>query len=186
MKIYFTASSAYRNVYKPIYERVVNFLENKGHEVFGNTLSEEVPQPYNTTAHTIKGWHKEWSSYISECDLVIVEASYPSTIHIGFEIGMILSRGKPTILLFKEGKDPIYINEFYANKFVKSEYTEKSLEDVLAWCLDEIEHISNRRFTFFISTQIETFLDGVSKKKGISRSEYIRKLIEEKMPKETH
>lgn len=73
MKIYFTASSAYRNTYKPIWERVVNFLEKRGHEVFGNTLSEEVPSPQNTTSHTIQEWYKEWSSYISECDLVIVE-----------------------------------------------------------------------------------------------------------------
>lgn len=181
MKIYFTASSIYKSKNKYICEKIINFLENKGHEVFGNTLSEEMPIHKETTVHRIKEWYKEWSSYIQNCDFVIVEASYPSSVHIGFEIGNILSKGKPLILLFKESQDPIYINNLHSSKLVKSEYTSENIIDILTWCLKEIEQVFNRRFTFFISPEIEKFLDEMSKKEKISRSEYIRRLIENRI-----
>lgn len=64
---------------------------------------------------------------------------------------------------------------------IKLEYSLKVIEEALDWGLEEAEQMLNRRFTFFISPEIDTFLDKISKKSGRSRSEYIRELIEEKM-----
>lgn len=178
MNIYFVASISQRNLYKDNYRQIIDYLEKCGHTVFGKVILENIPSLQNSTEHKIREWHKEWSLYVQESDLVIVEGSYPSTIHIGFELGMIVSRGKPTILLHKSGKEPKFINNLYSNRLVKSEYSNENVEEVLKWCLEEIERISNRRFTFFISPEIETFLNEISKKTGISRSEYIRELIE--------
>jgi len=183
MKIYFTASSSYRNLKRGNCERIVNYLEKKGHQVFGGTLSENHPSVSEASEYHIRQWYLEWASYINSCDLVLIEGSYPSTIHIGFELGLILARAKPVILLFLNEKDPIYISEMYSTRLVKSEYTENNLEDVLKWCLDEVDHVLNRRFTFFISPDIESFLEEISKVHKISRSEYIRNLIEDKMKK---
>ena len=181
MKIYFSGSKYNRKDFIPVYERISKLLEQQGHEVYSKILSKEVLSPLRTTAHKIQQWFEEWSSYIRDCDFALIEASYPYTIHIGFEIGMCLMRGKPVVVLYKEPYDPIFINPLYSPRLIKSEYTLSTLEESLQWCIDEIKNTVNRRFTFFISPEIDLFLDSVAKKDGLTRSEYIRGLIEEKM-----
>ena len=118
---------------------------------------------------------------IQECDLAIIEGSCPSTIQIGLEMTMILERGKPVIFLYKEGMSPLFINAISSIKLIKSEYTESDLEDTLGWCLEELDHISNRRFTFFISQEIEEFIRKTASKNKLSKSEFIRHLIKKEM-----
>lgn len=183
MKIYFTASVFHQQTFATIYKRIVKFLEKNGHEVSGAILSQELPEQEDVSAHAIEEWYKKWHTQLRECDLAIVEGSYPSTIHVGFELSLITATGKPLILLFKEGRDPAFITNGYANRLIKSEYSEETLEDTLTWCLDEAEKIANKRFTFFISPEIEAFLNNVVKKSNHSRSEYIRKLIEDEIKK---
>ena len=178
MKIYFTASSAFKKEYREEYTRIVDFLKKKKHEVYEKIMAENLPKITSVSANEIKEWQKEWAAYVHECDCVIVEGSYPSTIHIGFETGMILSRGKPLILLYKLGLDPVFINNNYSGKLIKSEYDENNLEEVLEWCLTESKHLINHRFTFFISPEMEVYLEQVAEKKCISKSEHLRMLIE--------
>ncbi len=185
MKIYFAAAPEYKQEKIKTYQQIVEFLHRAGHEVFEKVLSEHLPVAAQTSSREIAAWHQEWSAYISECDLVIIEGSYPSTIHIGFELGLILSRGKPVVLLFERGKDPVLIDQIYSSRLVKSEYADNNLSDVLAWCLEEADKITSRRFTFFIPPDIEDFLDKIVAGKETSRSEYIRKLIKKEMKAKT-
>lgn len=181
MKIYFAAAPEYKQEKIKTYQQIVEFLHQAGHEVFEKVLSEHLPVAAQTSSREIAAWHQEWSAYISECDLVIIEGSYPSTIHIGFELGLILSRGKPVVLLFERGKDPVLIDQLYSSRLVKSEYTDDNLSEILAWCLEEADKITSRRFTFFIPPDIEDFLDKIVTDKETSRSEYIRELIKREM-----
>lgn len=185
MKVYFSASLENKYKHKNIYKRIINYLQKNNHRVFEKILSQHLPKKAQTSTHELKNWYKEWFSYISECDLAIIEGSYPSNIHIGFELGLILSKAKPTILLFQANKNPVFINKFYSSRLIKSEYTPDNLEEVLDWCLKEAEDISNRRFTFYISPEIDSFLEKISNK-GISRSEYIRDLIQAKIKQKTN
>jgi len=183
VKIYFTASEVNKKGLKQIYQRIVNHLQQQGHDVFEKVLSEYTLDVTNLSSREIKEWYKEWLVYVGEADLAIVEGSYPSTIHIGFELGLILSRGKPVILLFEAGKEPVLINQLFSSRLIKSEYSEHNIEEVIDWCLEEAEKIANRRFTFYISPEIDTYLDKVVDKGLVSRSEYIRNLIKKEMKK---
>lgn len=107
--------------------------------------------------------------------------SHPSCIHTGFELGMILTRGKPVILLFEEGKNPSFVDNVFTSRLIKSEYNKNNLNEVLEWCLEEARGLSNRRFTLFISPDIEKFLEEKSISDGTSKSEFIRSLIEKEM-----
>lgn len=111
------------------------------------------------------------------------EGSFPSSIHIGFETGMILARGNPVIILHKKDRDPVFINKFHTSRLIKSEYDNNNIEEVLDWCIEEVKQLVNRRFTFFVSPEIENFLDKVVDNNGVTRSEYIRNLIEGEMQK---
>ncbi len=172
MKVYFLTSLRENKNFDDTSVRVNEHLKKYRYELYEKITSDYQPS---------KNWYAEWSNYISQCDFVIVEGSYPSTIHIGFETGMILMRGKPVILLYKKAHDPVFINSLHSPRLIKSEYDETNLEEVLDWCLEEIKELQNRRFTFFISPEIENFLDEVADQRGTTRSEFIRGLIENEM-----
>ncbi|OGY16566.1 MAG: hypothetical protein A2785_03165 [Candidatus Chisholmbacteria bacterium RIFCSPHIGHO2_01_FULL_49_18] len=183
MKVYFTASLRYKKRFGGIYREIVEDLEKDGHEVYSEILSEHLPEFSDVSSQKLRQWSKEWASFIRECDFVLVEGSYPSTIHIGFEVGMALAQGKPVVLLFQQGHDPIFLNTFIANKLIKTEYDERDLQDILRWSVEEVEQLSSRRFTFFISSEIDEYLSQVAKGGSLSRSEYIRGLIEREIEK---
>lgn len=183
MKIYFVASSMYRTTYKSVYKQIIDFLEKQNHEVLGKTLVGRLVPLNSISLHKIREWQKEWFSYINHADLILVEGSYPSSIHIGFELGLALEKGKLIILLYKEGKNPVFINELYSSRLIKSEYTDENIEEVLSWCLKEAEQLTNRRFTFFISSEIENFLGIICKQRNLNKSKYIRSLIEREIKK---
>lgn len=160
---------------------MVNWLHKAGHDVFEEILSEHLPDISLVSGHQIKEWYKKWTSYVSARDCMVVEGSYPSSIHVGFEVGEILSRNKPVVLLYEDDRNPIFVNELYSPRLIKSSYTKETIGETLSWCLEELEHVMSRRFTFFVSAEINTFLDTIAKQQGVSRSEYIRMLIERQM-----
>jgi len=179
MKISYLTSYSDKEDHLGISIRIKNHLQKQKHEVFEKSLSAYIPEQDSTIK--ITQWYSEWSDYIKKSDFVIVEGSYPSTIQIGFETGMILWRGKPVVLLYKTAHDPVFINNLQSPRLIKSEYDDTNLEEVLDWCLEEVKELSNRRFTFFISPEIENFLDEVVSQNGTTRSEFIRGLIENEM-----
>ena len=183
MKIYFTGSKAKGKNKIEFYQKIVEFLEGKGHEVHTAILAKHLPDFSSVSQEKLKNWFKEWSSYVGLCEALVVEGSYPSTIHIGFEIGMALSRGKAVILIFERGKDPIFINDMHSSRLIKSEYGKDDLFNVLDWALEEVERVSHRRFTFYISPEIDDYLSEIVNSADISRSEYIRMLIEKEIRK---
>ena len=77
---------------------------------------------------------------------------------------------KPHILQY-QGQEALY--------FV--EYTDTNLEKVLEEYIEYAKEHSDTRFNFFISPQIGTFLDWISRKKKLPRAVYLRRLIEEDM-----
>lgn len=183
MRIYFTASSRDRKTYGKLYRDIVEILQQEGHDVYTEILSEHLPEFSLVSRQQLLEWSKKWSSYIRDCDFSIVEGSYPSTIHIGFEIGMILARGKPVVLLYQRGCDPIFLNEFSSSRLIKSEYETSDLREVLRWGIEEVVQLSSRRFTFYINSEIDEFLSNVVEERGVSRSEYIRELLQREMKK---
>jgi regulator of sigma D len=183
MKVYFLASSVQKNELEKIYSRIIKHLDANSSEVYEKILSQHNPATDGASSHGVKEWYKEWTEYIKECDFAIAEVSKPSSAQIGFEIGMILSRGKPVAVLHKRDRDPVFINDLYCPKLIKSEYTEDNIEEVIDWCIDEVDAISNKRFTFYITPEIDMFLDKRSKAEKVSRSEMIRSLIDKEMDK---
>jgi len=183
MKVYFLASFNQKDELGKTYLRIVEHLNKRCKEVYEKVLIQHDTKDDNTSSHSVKEWYREWSEYIHECDFAVAEVSEPSSARVGFEIGMILSRGKPVIVLHRSDRDPVHINKLYSPKVVKSEYTDNTLEEVIDWCIEEVEAISDKRFTFYISSEIDTFLERRSNDQSLSRSEVIRMLIENEMKK---
>ena len=180
MKIYFSASHYQKDLLKNCY-RIIDYLQKTKHEVFEYLVPHGLSNNQEITVKHLKQLFKGWSAYLSDCDCAIFEASYPSSVHVGFDMGAALNRGKPIVILYQEKRNPVFIPEFYSPKIIKCEYDQASLERTVDWALAEAEKLSNRRFTFFISPEIENYLNEIIKEQNVSRSEFIRHLIEEKM-----
>ncbi len=177
MKIYFTASQAQKEDSQHIHERIVNHLEDGGHQVFKAFPPEELDKFSNLPQFKLNEFSKEWSSHLADADCAVVEGSYPSSIHVGYQLGQLVSQQKPTILLYKTDRNPVLANGIDSSRLVKSVYDEDVLEDVLDWCLDEVKNTFNRRFTFYISPEIDIKLNKASEANSVSKSEIIRQLI---------
>lgn len=177
MIIYFSGSTIDTSAL-PSFGQIVSRLEHLGHTVYQRILSEHLPGVGKITSRGVREWYTQWLHYVATADLVVVEGSYPSSIHVGFEMGAIAMRSKPIILLYREGRDPVFIHQLHYSRLIKSGYTKENLSEVLDWCLGELEHTMNRRFTFYVSPEIDEYLTTIVEQNDTSRSEYIRGLIE--------
>lgn len=183
MKIYFLASLNQKVEFEPIYKKIIDYLNKDGNEIYEKILSQHIPQVDSVPTHKIEEWYREWSEYITECDFVVAEASYPSCVQVGFEIGMLLAHSKPVILLHRANRDPVFINYQYSPRLIKTEYDNENLDEVLDWSIQEVKALSQKRFTFYVTPDIDGYLDRLSKKKDVSKSEIVRALIEKEMIK---
>lgn len=182
MKIYFTGSLHNRDIDKILYTRIVDYVKKLGHEVkYDHILSSEIVNLDKQTASDRITYYDKLNKWISSSDLVLCEVSYPSTINIGHEVSLALGKGKPVIALYQRGRAPGVLQGLTSERFVLVEYTDDDLERVVNYALEDAGSQVDVRFNFFISPQIGTYLDWVSKKKRLPRAVYLRKLIEEDM-----
>ena len=185
MKIYITAPIYYRQELKPALLEAIRFLKKEGHQLLSDDILETPLEEALSSSQKIQTtWFETWRKYISAADLAVAEISYLGTVNVGFEIASILSRGMPVIGLYQEGKDPVFLGELHSSRLIKVSYGKNTpIKEALAWALEEAKQMISRRFTFFIPPSIDNFLEELYRKKGISKSEFIRSLIGEYMQK---
>jgi len=183
MKVYFTAAIYQREELFKEYKAILHVIKELGHEVLTSfdILNKKLDQVLHERSEDTERHFLLWCKTIAKADAAVVEASFPSSVNIGMEVGALLERGKPTICLYLSGRDPVFTSEMHSSRLLKTEYTLDSVKDTLQWGFEEVEQMINRRFTFFISPELDAYLSQVMKKKGISRSDFIRTLIVREM-----
>ncbi len=185
MKIYITAPIYFRKELRPVLSEIIKFLKQEGHELLSDDILETpLAEALSASQKVQARWYETWRKYISAADIAVAEISYPGSVNVGFEIASILSRGKPVIGLYHEGKDPVFLGDLHSSRLIKISYIDaKSVKEALSWAIDEVKQMISRRFTFFIPPEIDNFLAELYRENGISKSEFIRSLIEREMNK---
>lgn len=181
MKVYFTGQLYRKKDYIGQYRAIIKSLKDLDHEVLEYVMEYSADDVLAETSEQTQAWYKTWYRCLDEMDVCVAEISFPSTINIGFEVATILEKGKPVVAIFQKDSDPVFMSPEFSRRMIKVEYTLDNVKEVLGWALEEAEQWLHRRFTFFISSEIDSFLDKVSQDDGISRSEFIRGLIESEM-----
>lgn len=181
MKIYFSGSISGKKQYLDYYKLIINTLINLGHTVISDylfkTTEEEVLK--QTIDEHIKT-HQFLAKSKIESDLVVAELSYRS-FGQGQEIAHAFRVGKPVLGLYLKNKRPHLILNDAGDKLLLAEYDNESLKDVIEQGIDYPSQGFEKRFTMIFPSIIVDYLDTVSRDKNISRSEYIRALIEKEM-----
>ena len=121
-------------------------------------------------------FYEKTISYIKQADINIFECSSPS-LGLGYQIEKSLQFNKPTIVLYLEGHVPHFLVGVDEDKLVIKVINEKNLLETLTSAINEARNKADKRFNFFISPALLTYLENESRNQNITKSTFIRSLI---------
>lgn len=183
MKVYFTASLRGVQFYKEYYEKIFHFIEKLGHtHLDKEILTLNSVQYYSELEY--KGHDADVDLYnrkmrtLQQADVCIFESSFHS-LSIGFQIEKALYYLKPTIVLYLDNNKPHFLEGIENEKLIISAYKTSNVHKVLRESIAKANKKKEQRFNFFLSPELLTYLEETSKKKGLTKSRYIRSLIEQ-------
>ena len=184
MKIYFLGAISGLIKYRKNYEKEVRILEKMGHHVLSDHILE---RDNNQSGIFVIKDDKEYFEYmtgrIKSSDVVVADISHP-TANIGYEISYALSNNVPVLALYSESKGrkvfPLLVGN-QSDLLCLREYNSKSISNILKEEMGKLEDSACIKFTIMINPQIASYLDWISEKNKLTRSAFIKKLIEDYM-----
>ncbi|MCL4417288.1 MAG: ribbon-helix-helix domain-containing protein [Actinobacteria bacterium] len=181
MIVYFTASIVGKKRYLSNYLKIIDIIKNKRFSIISDHIinTTETQIHLETKEERLK-FNKQLEGWISSCDFMIAETSFPS-ISVGYEISFAQKLGKPVLILYSEGRAPSLLALNKDEKLICEKYTSETLQDIIDDFISYIQGTEETRFTFFITPEIALHLEKISKKEKLPKSVYLRKLIEKDM-----
>lgn len=187
MKIFLTVSKTGMDTFKKSYEAVLEELKAQGVHIeatFVKTYLGKMPslKSVRNLANSEDTYRYVHDSAVRQAilrsDGVVIEASYPS-FRLGFEAFFALSVQKPVLVL---SLDHNYAHLIDQPHFFGARYTPFTLPDEIEKFLKHIRQYKlNNRFNLFISNTQKQLLEKAAAQHNVSKSDYIRKLIEKDM-----
>jgi len=169
MKVFFTASWRGKKDFGQYYQKIYQIIES-----FGNLLlDDDVLVKSKEAAEKL---YEKKIRLIQEADVCFFEASVPS-LSLGYQIRKSLESNKPTVVLYFKNNPPSFLLGAKEEKLIISQYDEKNLPQTVKKVLAEVAKLRDKRFNFFISTDLLNYLEEASAKLKITKSTFIRNLI---------
>lgn len=184
MKVYFSAARVFKNELLENYTQILEVLKDEGCTVFENTVNHKNKSTLEMSDNEKVDNYRQIIKWIDKSDFCVMEASFPSTLHIGHEITISIDKNKPTIVLFEKGKMPAQFMGLKNDRLIWVEYELGKVKQALAKAIEETRDLMDVRFNFFVSPKILNYLDWVAKEKKVPRSVFLRGLIEKEMKKD--
>ncbi len=187
MQIYFAASVRGYSFYSSEYKAIIAALKStKCNLISASYEKEEIKKFYNNLENGGLKIQNEYFNHtielIKSCDINIFECSSPS-LGVGFQVERSLEYNKPTVILYLKDHLPHFFIGSNNDKLLLREYMTSTAKSVVESCIEEAKHLTDKRFNFFISPSLLTYLESASKKLSITKSTFIRNLILDHMRK---
>jgi hypothetical protein len=177
MNVYFTASIVGKKKYLAHYQSIIDVVKKEGHSIKADHILNASENQINMQSeHKREQFHKKLKKWIMDAQCMIVETSFPS-ISVGFEISLALNLNKPVLVLFTD-EAPTLLSGYNDEKMICQQYTPATVEDIVQDFLHYVKGTSEHRFTFFITTEMNQFLEEISTNNKIPKSVYLRQLID--------
>lgn len=181
MKVYFTASIVGKKHYLSSYLKIIDILKAKKFEIIYDHIISTTPDIIRSeNKEELLKYQQKLEKWIKESDFIIAETSFPS-ISVGFEISLALSLGKPVLILYCAGHPPSLLAHHSNEKLACEKYSPDTVKDIIDEFINYVRGTNDTRFTFFITSEIASFLNKISNKQKLPKSVYLRKLIEREM-----
>lgn len=185
MQIYFLGSISALDKCASQYLKIIEILETSQHKVWYEHIIKR--KPGEKDYYPVKedsDYHDLTVNRIKYSDAMFAEVSYP-TVNVGYEIAFALSIGLPVYAFYKDDTElPTMFKGNSDPNFKKFAYNDSNLKDLINTALDEWDMNASDQIVLPVSPIIRRYLNWVSKKFGVSRSTYVRSLIENKMLKD--
>jgi len=183
MRVFFTAPRQGKQYFDYYYQQILSFLDNEGYEninkdyLLNNSgASEQELKKVGKNIYPLQ--HKLLLERIHMADILIYECSFQS-FSIGFLIEKALELDKPVIGLCLENHVPNFLLGLESVKFQLVEYNKETLPSALKAAIKKASFHTDKRFNFYISPDMLAYLNVVTKKQSITKSTFIRNLIQE-------
>ncbi len=174
MKIYLLSA----NKDSSIIERIKSTLKNSNHKVDVNIIDVKNKDDYSS----------DEVNHILKYDLVLVEGSNTNA-QLGYESAFALEKGVPVVVLYHDETGNRDLFPLMAlnpkSKLIIRGYKVAELETQLEDTVNEVENYNNNQFRLSFNKQTSDYLKWVSENKKITKSDYIRGLIDLAMKKDT-
>lgn len=181
MNVYFTGSITSHDANRDHYEQIVSSLRRMGHEVIAdhilNMTEERVEQKPRGERLSFNRQVEEW---IQSCNCVIAETSVPS-VSVGYEIAMAARIGVPVLILHRTGGGPSLLTHHKNEQILVEKYNAHTINTILEDFMAYVKDSRDIKFTFYLSHKYAMYLDEQAKKRQMSKSAYLRWLIQQDM-----
>jgi len=185
MKIYFMAGMRGQGKYIEVYELIYKYLEELRYQVIDKVVLEKKSSEFYKELEkggdvAFQNFYTRVMNNIKSADVNVFECSIPS-LGLGYQVQKSIDFNKPTIVLYEGENLPHFLAGSQDDRFIMKKYTQDNLKKVLEEALEEAKERSDKRFNFFISPKLLSYLEETSKDEGITKSMFIRNLILEHM-----
>jgi hypothetical protein len=178
MKIYFSGAKTQKKKYGVFYKKIVVFLERSGHQVFQDSISS--CQHQTTIKKPLDRFHsyQQVLKWIKNSDAVFLEVSFPSTLRLGYEISLALDQAKPVVALYHQHSEPSFFLGLDHELLLWVDYNENTIVTNLQRSVRFIQENFQIRFNCKLSYSQHRHLEKASKKVFLTKSAYLRQLIQ--------
>lgn len=186
MKIYFHCSLIGKEQYLKEYSAIVEILQNLKHEIFADHIFKKNYKGLSQESENeIYEDVQRKKNLIKSCDAVVIESTYPS-IGVGYIIAYALEQHKSVLVLYQQSPHAMLLSE--RNRLLTlKKYNianKKSLLRDLKLFLEKTQKkILKYRFNMMIDQSLNDLLSQEAGKLRISKADYVRQLIFEKLVK---
>lgn len=184
MHVYFNASMAGKEDYLPEFQAIVSIIENLGHKVCADHVLRR--NPIDVNRQTRKQHELDFRmarKEIQKSDVMVVEATHPS-IGVGHTMTLALELHKSVLILHQHYPHGLLVGDPNRLLFLKQYNPEnnKELKKIIKEFLEKAgKRLLNIRFNLMIDETEEDYLQWASRKKRISKADYIRQLIDNEL-----
>lgn len=183
MKVFFTASQRGRDNLDKQYKKIFEEIKGLGYQHVDNEIVT-IPSKEFYTELSEGGRNANVMLYknniknLTQADINVFECSLHS-ISLGFMINKSLSFSKPTIVLYYKENVPYFVDGIQDEKLLVKSYNDTNVKTILTEAFELAKNLTDKRFNFFISPELLSYLNDASKELGITKSTFIRNLIVE-------
>lgn len=187
MKFYFAAHTKKLDQYIPIYKKIIKKLEDSNWRLVDNWLKREVEAQKGERADFYdyyKNLYNRTSKKIKFSDVLVAEISEKSTT-VAQQIVYALENNIPTWCLYQKSHEdaiPAFIKTRKDTKLNITAYNDSNVETIIQ---NNVTDYSRReiKFNFYLTQEMNDFLEKQSKVEKTSKSEVVRKLITKEINK---
>lgn len=179
MKLYFSGAIAQKAELGTYYEKIVRYLEQAGHIVLQDTTLVTFKEAVQKSDAERIAYYQHVLTWINQADAVVLEVSFPSTLHIGHELSLAIEKNKPVLALYHYEREPSFFLGLQHERVYWADYTDWNISQTLEQGLNFAQSQSDSKFNFSLKAHQATFLDNVAKQYNMPKSSYLRQLIED-------